>query len=295
MLELEDQLDRGALVCPDTRQRLVADAGALFTVDGERRFEIVNGVPILLPMRSVADNPEAARGAAARAAGPRRLTRLQTKLDRLLGFVGDQRSSASTDAWTRFTGRLSDEEICLAVGGGPTRFHPALVNLNVEPLDDVDIVGDAHYLPYADASVAAIQCEAVLEHLEDPFRAVEEMFRVLRPGGETYCITPFLQGFHGYPNNYFNPTREGHRHLFERVGFEVADAGVCVGPSWMISSLMVEYLSLLVPLRGIRAAVMIAARIVFLPLPLLDRWLNRSPRSHVLAATTFVHAVKPEI
>ena len=115
-----------------------------------------------------------------------------------------------------------------------------LVNVNVEAFDNVDLVADAHKLPYADSSVVAIQCEAVLEHLGEPFQAVREMFRVLRPGGEVYCITPFLQAFHGYPNHFFNPTLEGHRQIFRMCGFELLESGVCVGPSWMISSLLVE-------------------------------------------------------
>jgi SAM-dependent methyltransferase len=293
VLSIEAQVERGALVCPETRERLVIGEAWLKTAGGGRRYEIIDGVPMLLPSRSVADDPAAARAAAERSAAPREPSELQLTVDRLLSVVGDQRSRESRDAWDRFTGRLSDSEVNVAVGGGPRRFHPALVNLNIERFDNVDVVGDAHHLPYADESVAAIQCEAVLEHLQEPYSAVEEMYRVLEPGGEVYCITPFLQGFHGYPNHFFNPTREGHRLLFSRSGFEIRSAGVCVGPSWMISAVLVEYLSILVPVRGIRGALMTVARVLLLPFPLLDRWLNSSPRAHVLASTTFVHARKP--
>ena len=293
MLGIEAQLERGALVCPDTGQPLIMSNDALTTADGRRTYEIEHGVPILLPRKSVTGNSALAAAAAERSAGPRRLSRFQTALDRILGFVGDQRSKASTDAWASFVAKLSEDDLGLAVGGGPIRFHPTLVNLNVEPLENVDVVADAHHLPYADDSVGAIQCEAVLEHLENPFQAVREMYRVLRPGGEAYCVTPFLQSFHGYPNNFFNPTREGHRHLFGRAGFEVAEAEVCVGPSWMISSLLVEYVSLLIPVRGLRAVAMIATQVVLLPLPLIDRLMNTSARAHILAATTYVYARKP--
>ena len=61
----------------------------------------------------------------------------------------------------------------------------------------------------------------------------------------------------------------------------------------MISSLMVEYVSMLVPIRGLRAAAVIAARVLLLPVRFLDRFVNRSERAHVLASTTFVYARKP--
>lgn len=50
----------------------------------------------------------------------------------------------------------------------------------------VDAVARA--LPFADASVDAIRCERVLQHLPDPAEAVAEMARVLRPGGRLALV-----------------------------------------------------------------------------------------------------------
>jgi SAM-dependent methyltransferase len=293
MLSTEAQVARRALICPRTRQPLVIRNGVLTTADGLQTYPIENGVPILFLDDPQGDCPTPDSQPDEHAAGPRRLNRVQLAMDRLLGFVGDQRSRASQNAWGAFTSKITDDELYLAVGGGPTRFHPDLVNLNIEAFDNVDIVGDAHYLPYENDSVSATQIEAVLEHVEEPDKVVQEMFRVLRPGGEAYSVTPFLQGFHGYPSHYFNLTREGHRLVFERAGFEVISDGACVGPSWMIQSLLVEYVGQLVPVRGLRALAMTMARVLLLPLPLIDRFMNQTARAHVLASTTFVYARKP--
>ncbi|MFJ8623549.1 methyltransferase domain-containing protein [Kitasatospora sp. NPDC093550] len=43
--------------------------------------------------------------------------------------------------------------------------------------------GDALALPLPDAGVDVLWCERVLQHLDDPARAVAEFARVLRPGG----------------------------------------------------------------------------------------------------------------
>jgi ubiquinone/menaquinone biosynthesis C-methylase UbiE len=43
--------------------------------------------------------------------------------------------------------------------------------------------GDAHRLPLADASVDRVRVDRVLQHLPDPARALNDVRRVLRPGG----------------------------------------------------------------------------------------------------------------
>jgi ubiquinone/menaquinone biosynthesis C-methylase UbiE len=50
--------------------------------------------------------------------------------------------------------------------------------------DWVELVeGDAHHLPFADATFDAAHCERVLMHLDDPALAIREMRRVVRAGG----------------------------------------------------------------------------------------------------------------
>lgn len=52
------------------------------------------------------------------------------------------------------------------------------------------IQGDAHHLPFADAAFDfIISCETI-EHLTDPFGALQEMARVCKPGGLLYLTTP---------------------------------------------------------------------------------------------------------
>jgi ubiquinone/menaquinone biosynthesis C-methylase UbiE len=48
--------------------------------------------------------------------------------------------------------------------------------------------GDAVSLPFSDASVDAVRCERVFQHLPDPEAAAADMVRVLRPGGRVVLM-----------------------------------------------------------------------------------------------------------
>lgn len=221
--------------------------------------------------------------------GPRR--RLRRAWERIVGRVGDMRSAASEEAFQSIFAGLSDGALCISVGGGPVRVHPALVNVNIGLFPNVDVVADAYELPYADGVVDAIHCEAVLEHLEFPDTAVREMYRVLRPGGKLFAATPFLQVFHGYPDHYQNFTLTGHVRLFERAGFAVLLAGTCVGPTFAIRDLVANYLRKNLPGPVDKLATALWS-VVTLPTLYLDRLFNKRPRSADVASTTYLQAVK---
>lgn len=74
----------------------------------------------------------------------------------------------------------------------------------MDPVPDYkpDIVGDIHNIPLTDESIQAIFCLAVLEHVEDPIRAMQEMYRVLTPGGKALIYVPFLYYYHAHPGYY---------------------------------------------------------------------------------------------
>lgn len=61
--------------------------------------------------------------------------------------------------------------------------------------DQVELVeGDAHNLPFADATFDAAHCERVLMHLQDPALAIREMQRVVRPGGRVLVAEVYAAG-----------------------------------------------------------------------------------------------------
>lgn len=73
--------------------------------------------------------------------------------------------------------------------------------------------GDALALPFSDDTFDLVLSQATLEHVTDPQQAVDEMTRVLRPGGKLYIEVAFMQPLHQDPWHYFNVTPHGLDHL----------------------------------------------------------------------------------
>lgn len=105
-------------------------------------------------------------------------------------------------------------EIGVPGGGGYARFFPKHTTLDIDPARKPDVVGDIYRLPFADASWDTVVMIEVLEHLTDPAAAIEEVKRVLRPGGTLILTTRFLGPMHDIPHDYFRFTYYGLKHLF---------------------------------------------------------------------------------
>lgn len=100
---------------------------------------------------------------------------------------------------------------------------PYLIKVEYKILDPVpdynpDIIGDIHNLPFPDNSQDAIICIAVLEHVENPTKACNELYRVLKPGGYCFVYIPFLYYYHaekGYYKDYWRFTKDAMNILFK--------------------------------------------------------------------------------
>ena len=93
-----------------------------------------------------------------------------------------------------------------------------VVTTEVVDYPSTDLLAVNQKLPIENDTFDGVLSLNVLEHVSDPFGCARELVRVLKPGGTLYCVVPFLQPEHGYPDHFFNMTRSGVRHLFEGKG-----------------------------------------------------------------------------
>ena len=98
-------------------------------------------------------------------------------------------------------------------------FFGRIVTADLDPSIQPDIVADICQLDMIDeASFDGIICCAILEHVYDPFKAVSEMKRILKPKGLLFGYVPFLYPYHakeGHYSDYYRFTEEGVRYLFK--------------------------------------------------------------------------------
>jgi SAM-dependent methyltransferase len=76
-------------------------------------------------------------------------------------------------------------------------------------------------LPFTDAAFDAVICTEVLEHVADATVLLEELARVLRPGGYAVVTVPFVFHYHEDPEDVRRYTPPGLRRALEHAGFDV--------------------------------------------------------------------------
>jgi SAM-dependent methyltransferase len=88
------------------------------------------------------------------------------------------------------------------------------------------LICDAHDIPFDDNSFDGVIVQAVLEHVVDPYRCVEEIHRVLNENGLVYAETAFMQQVHGGRYDFTRFTYLGHRRLFRKFE-EICSGAMC--------------------------------------------------------------------
>ena len=108
----------------------------------------------------------------------------------------------------------------LDVGSGAKPYYPFFADGASEYVGvdadnpQADVNGSLEQIPVADASYDIVLCTQVLEHVEDPGRAVAELRRVVAPGGRVLASTHGVQVYHPNPVDLRRWTHAGLERLF---------------------------------------------------------------------------------
>jgi SAM-dependent methyltransferase len=81
-----------------------------------------------------------------------------------------------------------------------------------------DYAGTAEETGLPDASFDLVLCTQVIEHCLNPWAAVREIHRILRPGGHLIVSAPHVWFYHPHPTDHWRYTQEGMAHLCREAG-----------------------------------------------------------------------------
>jgi len=222
------------LVCPICKDRLsLVDESFLCANKCGVRFPIVDGVPILINDRSSVfsiDDFLAQR----RTTFDINESKAKKIAKSLVPSIGRNIKGAENNK--KFVEILLQESPTprvLVIGAGTSGGFTGLPSFELTVTDvcfapRVAIVCDAHDIPFPDGYFDGAIAHAVLEHVADPHRCVDEIHRVLRNNGVVYADTPFMAQVHGRQYDFERFTYLGHRRLFRR--FEEVASGASIGP-----------------------------------------------------------------
>ncbi|QJR11710.1 hypothetical protein DSM104443_02792 [Usitatibacter rugosus] len=246
-MDLSSELARRILVCPDTKQSLRYQDGEFVTDDGQIRYPIVDGIPILLS-RTLPSNFWVGDYARDQASGKISLEEMPEVSEvendpRPIKAVRDLQSATSGYMYAHLESGLNEypiPSIRLPPGNGKllvdigsnwgrwvvaaARSGYTVVGVDIHlhglraarrvcaqlGVDALLICGDARRLPLKDMTADTVFSYSVLQHFsrEDFAMALTEIARILRSDGSVLVQMPNRLGVRNFYNRLRNRFRE---------------------------------------------------------------------------------------
>lgn len=185
---------------------------------------------------------------------------------------------------------LPQDARILDVGSGGRRITSSVVAMDAVSVPGVDLVADIHHMPLDDNSFDCVFCTGTLEHVRDPWQAVREIHRVVKPGGIVHIDVPFIQGYHADPTDYWRFTIDGLRLLCEP--FEELGAGVHIGSTCGLVWVAREWADSCFRGRVLSNAFLALVAFLLWPMKYLDYLLVNKPKSHRVASAVYFRGRK---
>ncbi len=292
---MNEKLLQDILVCPVCRGNLSFAEQAIHCQKCKHTYPIDHGVPVLIPPTSIFFNSPPDQGL------PEGKTKSRATLPKARKVIRQilQRSPSLT-TWIDLTlfdylNECSSDMRILNLGSGVGQFdgkirpHIKMVDLDVYRRDQVDLLADAHMLPFSDESFDAVYSNAVLEHVQRPWVVAKEIYRILRPGGKIFINVPFLNIIHD-THDYFRFTDRGLDILFS--DFKKIQGGVSAGPASFLGPFIIEYVMCLTPGRHAKTLVRYALTFLLWPLKYMDFPIRSHPHLRITADAFYFIGIK---
>lgn len=182
----------------------------------------------------------------------------------------------------------SGAKIC-DIGAGGRRITESTYTIDAFVNINTDLVCDVHNIPLPDESFDCIFCTGTLEHVNDPYKVMAEIYRLLRKDGIAHIEAPFIQAYHADPDDYWRWTFEGLKMFCLKAGFSEIYSGVHIGPASSLNWIFNEYVTCFFG-KGVFGNTMSSfARVILAPFRYFDYFLiKRGLSKNVASGVYFV-------
>lgn len=187
----------------------------------------------------------------------------------------------------KFLKDFNDDSLIVNVGSLSKKIK-GVYNLDIAYYPNIDIVGDAHELPFINSSLDGVVIKNVFEHLREPMVVREELKRVVKPGGKIFAKVPFMQPFHAVPDDYQRYSINGLHEFFK--DFKILEEGISVGPSSALAWFLREYLAILFSFNSKKAYRILRAFFSYFTAPIkyFDAFFRKRKEAHRLASAFYL-------
>lgn len=129
-----------------------------------------------------------------------------------------------------FAEHIPQNAMVLDAGAGSAPYRDLFAHARYESADFEQVekeyapatyVCDLKEIPVEDNRYDFIIFNQVMEHLPEPSLVLNELNRVLKPGGKMIYSGPLFYEEHEQPYDFYRYTQFGLRHLFSKAGFEI--------------------------------------------------------------------------
>ena len=213
-MHYEDREFSNIISSPVDNSELYVSGSSLIDQNGNR-FDIVDNTPILIDFNSsIVNKSHSFKSCVQR-------TSLSITFKNKLNFNNITKNNSKL--FYDYLVKNINSKNLLIIGGGSVGNNSEIlynsnffktISMDIYNNENVDVVSDAHKIPFKSNSMGAVWIQAVLEHVLNPEIVVSEIYRVLEPGGIVYAEVPFMQPVHEGAYDFKRYSRSALRYLF---------------------------------------------------------------------------------
>jgi SAM-dependent methyltransferase/uncharacterized protein YbaR (Trm112 family) len=280
------------LVCPSTKGKLQKNGDYLESViDPTIRYPVIDGVPILInnenSLFSIDDFIKKIN-----TTFDLNENKIKKTLRKVVSEIGVNIKAKKN--YSEIVTMLPSNSKILVIGGsikgkGMDAIYSnesfEIIGSDVTFGPHTKIISDAHDIPFEDEIFDCVIVQAVLEHVLEPQRCVNEIYRVLKSSGIIYAETPFMQQVHMKQYDFTRFTHLGHRRLFRN--FEEIKSGPCGGPGMALAWSYTYFLKSFTTSRVMRRLLTMFAYMTSFFFKYFDYYLIDKPGSYDAASAYF--------